>query len=164
MHGEEPNLKIPLVHRSIPSGQYSFSADDIFQGLVPCQLIVRLVASASYMGDYKRSPYYFRDYNCSTVGFYVDVQSYPSQPFQPNYEAEQYVDCYRMLTCFRKDINFKQNDYVKALTGKRHLDPIRYLPGNPQYRLLQIRVRLINERPLTHRYPLYIEKKNDTVL
>ena len=34
-------------------------------------------------------------------------------------------------------------------------------PGNPQYRLLQIRVHSINERPLT---PLYIEKKNDNAL
>ena len=57
-----------------------------------------------------------------------------------------------------------RNEVCQALTGKRHLDPIRYLPGNPQYRLLQIRVRSINERPLTRRYPLYIEKKNDTAL
>ena len=42
-----------------------------------------------------------------------------------------------------------RNEVCQALTGKRHLDPIRYLPGNSQYRLLQICVRSINERPLT---------------
>ena len=42
-----------------------------------------------------------------------------------------------------------RNEVCQALTGKRHLDPIRYLTGNPQYRFLQIRVRSINERPLT---------------
>ena len=78
-----PYLRSEIKTTSIPSGQYSFSADDIFQGLVPCQLIVGLVASASYMGDYKKSPYYFRDYDCSSVGFYVDGQSYPSQPYDP---------------------------------------------------------------------------------
>ena len=47
--------------------------------------------------------------------FYVDRQSYSSQPLRPNYEADQYVDCYRTLTCFRKDINaIKRNDYVKG--------------------------------------------------
>ena len=46
--------------------------------------------------------------------FYVDGQSYPSPPLRPNYEADQYVDCYRTLTCFRKDINVKRNDYVKG--------------------------------------------------
>ena len=46
-----PYLHSEIKTLSIPSGQYSFSTDDIFQGLVPCQLIVGLVASATYMGD-----------------------------------------------------------------------------------------------------------------
>ena len=46
--------------------------------------------------------------------FYVDGQSYLSQPLRPNYEADQYVDCYRTLTYFRKDINVKRNDYDKG--------------------------------------------------
>ena len=46
--------------------------------------------------------------------FYVDGQSYPSQPLRRNYKADQYVDCYRTLTCFWKDINVKRNDYVKG--------------------------------------------------
>ena len=28
------------------------------------------------------------------MGFYVDGQSYPSQPLRPNYEANQYIDSY----------------------------------------------------------------------
>ena len=67
-----PYLGLEIKTPSIPSGQYSFSTDDIFQGLVPCQLIVGLVASASFMGIYKKSPYYFRDYDFSSVGYYVD--------------------------------------------------------------------------------------------
>ena len=44
-----------------------------------------------------------------------------------------------------------RNEVCQALAGKRHLDPICYLPGNPQYRFLQIRVCSINERPLTRK-------------
>ena len=94
--------------------------------------------------------------------------------------------------CFRKDINFKRlhsrllligigdrsllliqyqekrtlptgNEICCPLTGKRHLNPVCYLPRNRQYRLLQIQVRSINERLLTCRYFLYIEKKNEDV-
>ena len=91
--GIYPYLCSEIKTMAIPSGQYSFSADDIFRGLVPCKLIKGLVASASYMGDYGRNPFYFRDYDCSLVGFYIDGQSYPSQLLWPNYEANQYVDC-----------------------------------------------------------------------
>ena len=48
-----------------------------------------------------------------------------------------------------------RNEVCQALTGKRHLDPIRYLPGNPQYRFLQIRVRSIGPSPL------YIEEQRE---
>ena len=109
-----PNLKSDIKTTSIASGQYSFSVDDVFQGLVPCKLIVGLVSSAAYMGDYRKNPFYFRDYDCSSVGFYVDGQSYPSQPLRPNYEANQYIDSYRTLTTFRKDVNIDRYDYTEG--------------------------------------------------
>ena len=109
-----PYLKSDIKTTSIASGQYSFSVDDVFQGLVPCKLIVGLVSSAAYMGDYRKNPFYFRDYDCSSVGFYMDGQSYPSQPLRPNYEANQYIDSYRTLTTFRKDVNIDRYDYTEG--------------------------------------------------
>ena len=109
-----PYLKSDIKTTSIASGQYGFSVDDVFQGLVPCKLIVGLVSSAAYMGDYRKNPFYFRDYDCSSVGFYVDGQSYPSQPLRPNYEAKQYIDSYRTLTTFRKDVNIDRYDYTEG--------------------------------------------------
>ena len=109
-----PYLKSDIKTTSIASGQYSFSVDDVFQGLVPCKLIVGLVSSAAYMGDYRKNPFYFRDYDCSSVGFYVDGQSYPSQPLRPNYEANQYIDSYRTLTTSRKDVNIDRYNYTEG--------------------------------------------------
>ena len=70
-----PYLKSDIKTTSIASGQYSFSVDDVFQGLVPCKLIMGHISSAAYMEDYRKNPFYFRDYDCSLVGFYVDGQS-----------------------------------------------------------------------------------------
>ena len=109
-----PYLKSEVKTTSIASGQYRFSTNDIFQGLVPNKLIVGLVSRAAYMGDYSKGPFYFRHYNCSSVGFYVDGQSYPSQPLQPNYEADQYVNCYRTSTTFRNDVNVDRYDYKEG--------------------------------------------------
>lgn len=106
-----PYLRSEIKTASIAPGQYGFSADDIFQGLVPSKLVVGLVSSAAYTGDYTKNPLNFQPYDCSSVGLYVDGQSYPAQPLQPNYGADQFVDCYRTLTLFRKDINVSRDDY-----------------------------------------------------
>ena len=107
-----PYLRSEIKTASIAPGQYGFSADDIFQGLVPSKLVVGLVSSAAYTGDYAKSPFNFQPFDCSSVGLYVDGQSYPAQPLQPNYGVNQFVDCYRTLTLFRKDINVSRDDYM----------------------------------------------------
>lgn len=109
-----PYLRSEIKTASIASGQYSFSADDMFQGLVPNKLIIGLVASSGYMGDYKKSPFKFQTYDCNSLGLYVDGQSLPSQPLQPNYTEETYLECYRTLGTFRKDVNISRDEYIRG--------------------------------------------------
>ena len=109
-----PYLRSEIKTTSIASGQYGYSVDDIFQGLVPSKLIVGLVSSVAFTGDYGKNPFYFQPYDCSSVGLYIDGQSYPSQPLQPNYQHDQFVDCYRTLTHFRNDINVSRDDYKEG--------------------------------------------------
>ena len=72
------------------------------------------MSSVAYSRDYGKSPLHFQPYNCGSVGLYIDGQSYPAQPLQPNYGADQFVDCYRTLALFRKDINTSRDDYKKG--------------------------------------------------
>ena len=109
-----PYLRSDIKTTALASGQYSYSVDDLFQGSVPSKLIVGLVSSEAYSGSYKKNPFNFHHYDCSSLGFYVDGQSYPSHPLQPNFEAGQYTDCYRTLTHFREDINITRDDYKKG--------------------------------------------------
>ena len=106
-----PYLRSEIKTVSIASGQYSFSADDMFQGLVPSKLIVGLVSNAAFNGHYGKNPLNFQHYDCSSLGLYIDGQSFPSQPLQPNYASDQFVDCYRTLTQFRKDVNVTIEEY-----------------------------------------------------
>ena len=91
--------------------------------------------------------------------FYVDRQSYPSQPLRPNYEADQYVEKDVNGPCWKKRVH-PGNGINRAL---RHATPLKTgsrselckkTPGNPQYRLLQIRVRSRGPSPL------YIEERH----
>ena len=121
-----PYLRSEIKTTSIASGQYGYSVDDFFQGLVPNKLIVGLVSSVAYTGDYGKKPFFFQPYDCSSLGLYIDGQSYPSQPLQPYYQADQFVDCYRTLTHFRKDINVSRGRLLHVCARCGPLLPIQY--------------------------------------
>jgi hypothetical protein len=82
---------------AVPTGQYSFTTDDLFQGEVPNQLILGLVSSTATHGDYTKNPFNFRHFDCNYVGFYVNGQSMPNHPLQPNYASYQYVEAFQTL-------------------------------------------------------------------
>ena len=99
---------------SIAQGQYSFHADDIFQGRVPNKIIIGTVPSVSCNGDYNTNPFNLKHYDCSYLGFFVDGQSVPSQPLQPNFEVNHFTDCYQTLTSSRNDINITYEQYKQG--------------------------------------------------
>lgn len=97
---------------SVSKGEYGFIENNLFQGDVPSQLIVALVSSEAFSGSYKRSPFNFQGFDCNFVGLYVDGQSFPSQPLQPNFPGRNYVDAYRTLSTFRDDVDVPLSDYA----------------------------------------------------
>ena len=109
-----PYFRSEIKTTSIAQGQYSFHADDIFQGRVPNKIIIGTVASVSYNGDYKTNPFNLKHYDCSYLGFFVDGQSVPSQPLQPNFEGNHFTDCYQTLTSCRNDINITYKEYKQG--------------------------------------------------
>lgn len=106
------NLKIG----SIAKGEFSLTMDDVFQGEVPSTLVVGLVSSSAFSGDYKKSPFNFQHFDCSFVGFYVDGQSFPSKPLQPNYVAQTYLEAYQTLLTGRETIDVGREDYISGNT------------------------------------------------
>ena len=53
-----PYLRSKIKTASIAPGQYGFSVDDIFQGLVPNKLVFGLLSSAAYTGDCTKIPFH----------------------------------------------------------------------------------------------------------
>ena len=70
---------------SLSKGEYIHSESNLFQGDVPSQLIVGLVSSEAFSGNYKKSPFNFQPFDCNFLALYVDGQSYPAKPLQPNF-------------------------------------------------------------------------------
>ncbi|XP_061165007.1 uncharacterized protein F54H12.2-like [Saccostrea echinata] len=107
-----PYLSSNLKIASITKGEFAFTMDDVFQGEVPSTLVVGLVSSSAFSGDYKKSPYNFQHFDCNFVGFYVDGQSFPSKPLQPNYDTQTYLEAYQTLVEGRETIHVEREDYI----------------------------------------------------
>lgn len=96
---------------SVSKGEYSHNQNNLFEGENPSQLIVGLVSSAAYKGDYKRSSFFFQTFDCNFLALYVDGQSYPAKPLQLNFAEANCVEAYRTLTAFSSDIDVSLRDF-----------------------------------------------------
>lgn len=130
-----PYMKSDIRTFNIAPGTYTWSMDDIFQGVIPSRLIVALVSSQAYSGEYNKNPFNFQHFNVNHMGFYVDGQSMPSQPFACNYKSSNYVDAYLSLfsalgkmnedegnMISRKDFGKGYAIYVFDVTGRQGKD------------------------------------------
>ena len=61
---------------------YGTTIEDIWQGEVPTRLVVGMVKSQSYSGDFTTNPYLFDHFDISSIGFYVNGEPTPQQPMQ----------------------------------------------------------------------------------
>lgn len=92
-----PLLKSDIRSFTIPSGSYSFVADDVFQGQIPTELMVAMTSAAAFSGSYSKNPFNFQHFNANFVSFEVDNVSVPGRPLQPDFKKENYVDAYLSL-------------------------------------------------------------------
>lgn len=72
---------------SISAGVYEHSIDNIFQGDIPAEIIVGLVSSQAFSGEYSKNPFNFNHYDLNYCGFYVNGESVPKRPLEPNYST-----------------------------------------------------------------------------
>ena len=141
-----PLMSSAIKIASIAAGEFSFSADNMFQGEVPSQLILGLVSSQAYIGDYKKSPFNFQHFDCNFVAFYVDGQSLPAKPLQPRYADQNFVDAYQTLQNINKDVWITRDEYDSGYT-LYNLDVNPYVDFNTK-RIAHCRLELRFARPL----------------
>ena len=111
--------KTEMKSFAVAKGAFGCTLEDVFQGIVPKKLVVGMVASEAFMGDYKRNPFEFKHMDCQFIGFYVDGKSTPMEALTPNYANNNYLSAY--MTTFGVDgyqTNFghdiSREDYAKG--------------------------------------------------
>ena len=103
-----PHMRSDLRAFNIQSGSLTWSADDLFQNQAPSRVVVGMVTSKAYAGSYQSNPYNFQHFNCSFMSLSVDGKSLPSEPFQCDFDKDQFVSAY--LSLFTGVGKFDQNE------------------------------------------------------
>ncbi len=92
-----PYTKTDIKTYSIGQGQYSFTAENLYQGDIPSKLYVGFTSAAGYNGQFNKNPFNFQHFDLNFLGFYVDGKSRPRKPLEPNYAEHEYTDGYLSL-------------------------------------------------------------------
>lgn len=81
----------------IASGSSSFSADDLLSGIIPSKCVVAFVSSSAYAGSYQKNPFNYQNFKLSFLEITLNGNSVPGPSFQPNYQTNDYIECYSSL-------------------------------------------------------------------
>lgn len=92
-----PILRTYCKSFSIPTGNLTFTQDNVFQGQLPQRLIVGMVDNDAFNGSVKKNPFNFQNYGLNFISCYVDGKSVPFKALTPNFESGLYISSYFTL-------------------------------------------------------------------
>ena len=121
-----PYLESQIKSYNVSRGEYSISLEDMFQSWVPSELIIGMVDSKAYSGDYNSNPFYFKHLNVNYISLTVDGKNIPGNPLQPNFANNSYQQCYNTL--------FESNNFKSVTNG------IQYDEYSHGYTLIVFRI------------------------
>ena len=73
---------------------------------------VTSLESASFGGVYKKNPFFFQPFDCSSLALYIDGQSYHGKPLQQN----NFMEAYRNSKACTDMINISFNEFKRGCT------------------------------------------------
>ena len=126
---------------ALASGQYNINVDDAFQGIIPSKVVIGMVTSAAYSGQYDKSPFNFGHFNLDFIGLYVNNESRPFKPMKLKFSTEggqNYIGAYQTLFSGcgweRENNIISRSDYPQGYTLfvfdlDQHTDAINSFPA-----------------------------------
>ena len=92
-----PIRRVEVRAVQIDVGRRDTPTTNVFSGQLPRRMIIGMVASASFHGDYGKSPYRFQHFDAQSIYVTVGGVSYPPIPITMDYEKDMYVEPYVMF-------------------------------------------------------------------
>ena len=76
---------------SIPRGQMSAVEDNLFLSQLPKRVVIGLVKTSAFLGEYKENPFYFGHFGLSYLALSIDGRHVPAKPLTPDFTNDLYV-------------------------------------------------------------------------
>lgn len=96
-----PYISTEVKKFTMPSGVFSHEICDLFQGKIPSEMVLGLVAEVSQHGSYTKNPFYFENAGLNFLQVSVDGKDLSPGPLRPKYEESwsesNYVEAYNTL-------------------------------------------------------------------
>lgn len=92
-----PYMKSVLKNFTIPQGVQTWSIDTLYVNEIPDTLIVAMVDSRAYTGNYGLNPFNFQHFNLTNLTFYIEGHPLNTSSFSPDFPNQHYTNEYLAL-------------------------------------------------------------------
>ena len=82
---------------AIPSGTQDLQRDNVFLGELPKRVVICLVDTTAFNGDYKKNPFRFQPFKLNYLAMHVDEKQYPTVPLTPDFTNSMALRSYLQL-------------------------------------------------------------------
>lgn len=103
----------------ITKGMQEETFSNVFMGQLPNRMIIGLVKTTDYSGDFKTNPFTFKHFNLSHISLNVNGKQVPMRALEPNFPKGQFRRCYYNLMetvlgpCLdERSIGLSEEDYI----------------------------------------------------
>jgi len=92
-----PHQRNEIKAFSIPKNQYTATLENMFQSKIPTRMLMAMVTSDNYTGNYSKNPLMLQHFDISTVGFYVDGEPIPNRPYKLDVAGGKFLQAWSNL-------------------------------------------------------------------
>lgn len=94
-----PINRVEMSTYTIPSGTFSHSRDNLFNGKIPKMIVVGILSNSAFNGAIDQDPFKFTHHDLNSIALYKEGESLPYKPFEPDFASDRYTREY--LTIFQ---------------------------------------------------------------
>lgn len=96
-NGLYPMQKTVIITKEIGVGSRTQTWEDIFNGYIPSKMVIGMVDSDAFAGNFKKNPFRFQHFDISSMTFTVNGEPTPKEGFQYDMDNKLFIDAFNSL-------------------------------------------------------------------